>query len=65
MNEDLDYLRRYLESVKQSPWGDYVTLNYDEVVKYFEEEGLENTKDLIKQADIFAYRKEEFYNDNL
>lgn len=57
--QDLEYLRTSFNGIYNSPWSDYITLNWDTVLKIYKEKGLEETFEFIRREDINAYRADE------
>lgn len=58
-NEDLNKLNGAFKNAKNSPWKEYFTLEYSEVIQELELNGLDSALERIRKNDIYAYRKDE------
>ena len=56
---ELETLKFYFNETKENPWSMYNNLTWSEVIKTFNEKGFNEAKELIRQKDIFAYRRDE------
>ena len=61
----LENLISYYKQRKNSPWSMYMSLTEDEVIENFNIHGYEDTKEMIRRADIRACRQEEAMADNI
>ena len=57
--EKITELKKYYNGCKENPWSIFFTLKFDDVIKTLHEDGFEEASEMIRCADIYAYRAEE------
>ena len=59
VNSELEILRNTLGYAQDSPWDMYLELQWSDVIEVYNEKGFDVAIELIRRADIRAYREDE------
>ena len=65
VTSELEILQEEFKEVIDSPWSMYNNLTWPNIVKFYNENSFEETKEVINRSDIRTYRTEEAFCGNI